>query len=784
MRRAGAATVGLTLTALLVVGLWSLVEPGRRTEPGPASRGTLVGGLAFADGQLLRFTADGTEVVATLPEQIAPEPPVLTRYGVVVLTGRPGVGLRLWLVSRDGSVIQIAEDVTAGFAVDPAADVVAYATTGRVQYPEPLNTTVHIVSLSDGTEVSASPEMEFYAAVRGIADGNVVLSTGDGASASVGLWVQDAERIRRYWMYGNAEGIDPVTGISVLDVGDGQVPILVRFREAPSDVRIVPSEIVVDRSVVQLDGVDFAPGGGQVAGVQPGRDDAELIVIDETSGQIKSRAQLPDGSQTAWSGDDTILVLDKGSAAAQIHSCDLTTGRCAVVERDLPSAGGRFGYGLWLVARSFEVGSSVDGESVSPTVTSTTRCTQATTSGDFDGDGATDEAEFIEVISGSVSCDRDGEVFENLLSQEILIRFGSGQTLEHAFNDCQGGLCAYVFSATDLDGDGRDELAIDVSSGGALGLVGFYRADADAIQPVAIAEPGDAPYVQPGPAILGGGFDSGLQSPVICRVNDDGTRILVSIHAENVGGPLSGPWEVHTTTMVLRDERLVVTSTDDSESSFPGTSAIPSFSKTSPFENGCTSPTNSSLPPASDRPFAVWPEDTQQQAMRAAARLANGEDPWRSDAAATAQHFARTILGWPDLTSRPYEGPMACNMCFVVERADGGAPVVVAVSRLVNGKWWSITWVGVRRDHPLGMSIRGRQVSMSFDRRGADSVDVTVGYGGTNATTTFPEHEEVQFDLGFKPSTPGHFIVLFKDERGSVFAAQGAALPSGDFAAG
>lgn len=584
-RRAGAAAVGLTLTALLVLGLWTTVEPGRRTEPGPASTGTLVGGLAFTDGQLVRFTADGTELVATPPEQIAPEPPVLTRSGVVVLTGRPSVGLRLWLVSRDGSVNQIADDVTDGFAVDPASDVVAFATTTQVQSP-PYHSTLHIVSLSDGSEVSTSPELDFYAAVRGIGDGNVVLSTGDGASASVGLWVPEAQEIRRYSMYGNAEGTDPVTGVSVLNVGDGRLPILVRFRQGPNDLGMIPAEIVVDPAVVQLNGVDFPHGGGRVAGLQPAPNGVELVVLDETSGQITFRASLPGGSQTAWSGDDTILVLDKGEPAARVHRCDLTIGECAFGERDLPPAG-RFGYGLWLVAGSFEPGSSAN-EPVSPPIASTTRCTQAMTSGDFDGDGTTDEAEFIEVVSGNVSCDRDGEVFENLSSQELRVEFGSGETLEQSFVDCQGGLCAYVFTATDLDGDGRDELAIDVSSGGALGLIEFYRVDPDAMRPLVIGEPADPPYVQPGLAILGGGFDSGLQSPVVCRVNDDSTRELVSIHAENVGGPLSGPWEVHTTTMVLHGERLVVMSTDDSESSFPGTSGIPSFSKTSPFENGCS----------------------------------------------------------------------------------------------------------------------------------------------------------------------------------------------------
>jgi hypothetical protein len=53
--------------------------------------------------------------------------------------------------------------------------------------------------------------------------------------------------------------------------------------------------------------------------------------------------------------------------------------------------------------------------------------------------------------------------------------------------------------------------------------------------------------------------------------------------------------------------------------------------------------------------------------MRAAQRLANGEDPWRADAAATAHEFARTILGWPSATTNPYDGPMACYTCFVVE---------------------------------------------------------------------------------------------------------------------
>lgn len=560
-----------------------MVEPGRRTEPGPASTGTLVGGLAFADGQLLRFTADGTEVVATLPEQIAPEPPVLTRSGVVVLTGRPSVGLRLWLVSRDGSVIQIAEDVTAGFAVDPAADFVAYATAPQLQSPPYYPSTLHIVSLSDRSEVSTSSELDFYAAVRGIGDGNVVLSTGDGASASVGLWVPGQQQIRRWWMYGNAEGTDPVTGVSVLNVGDGPLPILVRFREGPPDrdVGIIPAEIVVDSTVVQLDGVDFAPGGGRVAGVQPTRDGAELVVLDETSGQIMFRAPLPGGSQTAWSGDDTILVLDKGDVAAQVHRCDLTTKKCTIAERDLPPAG-RFGYGLWFVTGSFETGSSINEESISPSVASTTRCTQATTMGDFDGDDTVDEAKVVAVVPADVSCERNRDMYAQMESQQLEVAFGSGQALDQQLTDCQPCLTgSLVFTATDLDGDGREELALDVGPGAAIDYVEFYRVDPGEVSPLVVSEPGDPPYVEPGPAILGGGFDSGLWSPIQCRVAVDGSNELVSVHAENLTGPITGPWRVHTTTMVLEGDRLVVTSTNEIESD--------NFTRASDvFQNGCS----------------------------------------------------------------------------------------------------------------------------------------------------------------------------------------------------
>lgn len=353
-RRAGATSLGLVLSGLLAVGIWTGLRQRDQTHHLPASNLKLPKhGMAFADGRLVRFTPDGTEVVARLPGRIAPIPAVMSPSGVVVLTGRPSIGLRLWLVALDGSVREIDHDVTAGFAVDPAEDVVAYGTTEQGNTPPYYTTFIHIVRLNDGTQLSISPDLQFYAAVAGIVDGKVLLSTGDGASASVGLWSPAGQMVRRYPKYGRAVAVDPATGVSVLYVGDGPTPIMVRFEKGPKDdLGMTPVEILVDSSVLQLQGVDFAPGGGLVAGIQPTGDGAELVVIDESSGSITARMALSGGSQTAWSGRDTILVLKKNGSRATVDRCDLLTGDCETGRASIASPG-QFGYGVWLVSGSF-----------------------------------------------------------------------------------------------------------------------------------------------------------------------------------------------------------------------------------------------------------------------------------------------------------------------------------------------------------------------------------------------------------------------------------------------
>ncbi len=283
-----------------------------------------------------------------------------------------------------------------------------------------------------------------------------------------------------------------------------------------------------------------ADGTGEHAIVGPGR-------------YVDDPVWSPDGKLIAFVGNPTTADFSPQDALYIMHPDGSAVGRLSNKDVDKYGVAGDI---------AWQPISIVGGATSSPSVTET-RCVQARTSGDFDGDGTPDSAEFVEVVWGTVSCDDGGSVVENLKSQELVLRFRSGETVDQHFTDCGGGLCGNVFASTDLDGDGRDELAIDVGPGAAVDFVRFFRVDPDGIHPLVIPGPDDRPFVKPGPAVLGGGFDSGSQSPVECRVGSDGDRELVSIHAEATGSPSTDLWLVYRTTMVLQGDRLVVTSTSE-----------------------------------------------------------------------------------------------------------------------------------------------------------------------------------------------------------------------------
>jgi hypothetical protein len=119
--------------------------------------------------------------------------------------------------------------------------------------------------------------------------------------------------------------------------------------------------------------------------------------------------------------------------------------------------------------------------------------------GDFDGDDTVDEAKVVAVVPADVSCERNRDMYAQMESQQLEVAFGSGQALDQQLTDCQPCLTgSLVFTATDLDGDGREELALDVGPGAAIDYVEFYRVDPGHVSPLVISEPGDRPTSSPG----------------------------------------------------------------------------------------------------------------------------------------------------------------------------------------------------------------------------------------------------------------------------------------------
>lgn len=124
-----------------------------------------------------------------------------------------------------------------------------------------------------------------------------------------------------------------------------------------------------------------------------------------------------------------------------------------------------------------------------------------------------------------------------------------------------------------------------------------------------------------------------------------------------------------------------------------------------------------------------------------------------------------------------------------VNRGDGGPSVpavLVILDRRVDGEWWSVlSVVGHEQElEYLSLDIQGASVEIGVDRFGAAWIEVRVGYARSSTIEEFRSEDPIRLELGFSPSGPGHLLILFRDEGGSVFLAHGFALPAGDLAAG
>lgn len=194
-------------------------------------------------------------------------------------------------------------------------------------------------------------------------------------------------------------------------------------------------------------------------------------------------------------------------------------------------------------------------------------------------------------------------------------------------------------------------------------------------------------------------------------------------------------------------------------------------------------PTAPSSPPQeAAEPFALWPEDTTEEAQ------AVGPERY-AEPRELVTAFASEVLGWEGARVSPAEPGHGGRTAFVVERGDGPQALVVLDQPLEG--LWSVVGVSVLEpegvDDPVSVDVRGKGATVWFERLGAEIVEVRIGYG------TGPELSaeaasgiaQVEIDLtGVDRTRPGHLLIVFRDGQGRVFAAKGSALPAGDYAAG
>ncbi|HXF71445.1 MAG TPA: hypothetical protein VNO79_02395 [Actinomycetota bacterium] len=188
--------------------------------------------------------------------------------------------------------------------------------------------------------------------------------------------------------------------------------------------------------------------------------------------------------------------------------------------------------------------------------------------------------------------------------------------------------------------------------------------------------------------------------------------------------------------------------------------------------------------PAPAAAFAIWPEETPEEAGTAAERLAAGADPWRGDPVETALAFAREVLGWEEPVVGTVEEQAAGLTLVEVRRGPGGPAVSVRVAQLVGDRWWSVYNVWGTPEHDPTVSVRDGLFELGFDPEGAASATVVVEYGDLRLEREVRREGLVRFDLGGSPRVPGYFLVLLRDGGGAVFDAVSSPLPAGDFAAG
>jgi hypothetical protein len=195
--------------------------------------------------------------------------------------------------------------------------------------------------------------------------------------------------------------------------------------------------------------------------------------------------------------------------------------------------------------------------------------------------------------------------------------------------------------------------------------------------------------------------------------------------------------------------------------------------------------------PQPDVGFAVWTVDTPEEAEREAASLADAPQPvFLEDPEETAMTFVRELLAWPDAfvkgsrdVTRPDAHAGAEALEYRILREPGGPEIRVVVAQVIGDRWWAVIRASSQSSE-VNVVVEADVATISFPRHGAAVVEARLGYGSGDNIEHVEEAPgditELTFDLGrlgFDSSRPGHLLLLYRDDGGSVFRAMAIALP-------
>ncbi len=412
---------------------------------------------------------------------------------------------------------------------------------------------------------------------------NAVVATIPVVGPIMGVWAEDGS----VWVTRPAEGIgelvriDPATNAVVgepIEVGPGPVSVISGFgalwvtnTSPPSVVRVDPASGEV-RTVGSLTG-DLSVADGSLWAAL----DDQVVRADPETGQPIETFSIPRAVAVAaseglvWvlalpeSSSPTLFYPIKGTAALweidpannrivgqpvridDLQPIALAAGDGAVWVADYDSATvTRFG----LVSCS----DSTCGEATQ------TVCSESESSGDFDGDGSADRAKLYAAVPLPES-DCGPESLEAGWRFELAVELGS-TTFTAPFGDCINPPDCKLLPGSDFDGDGRDELAMTLSATSSS-VSAIYRITETGMHPLVLEAPGDPGFLEPGPIRLGGHQTSVMRSGFECRVEDDGSRVLVAWSAERDDGV--SPYRMHLTTLELHGDTFTVVGTEDQQ---------------------------------------------------------------------------------------------------------------------------------------------------------------------------------------------------------------------------